>query len=349
MGHKVTVSSYWGIQGGPTTWNGIDILPGFGANYCSASLRQHCQLTEPDLVITLGDVWVTDPGIMRQLPIAHWLPSDCRPMSVADRAVVESSGARLIAMSRFGYQRFRDAGFSPFYVPHGIDTSVFRPMDRDKIREKHGLTGKFVVGINGANNDAIRKGHPEQMLAFARFHSAHPDAVLAMHTGVHQEGGQDLEAVAENLGILDVTKIVNQYHYTAGYIQPPEIAEWYNMIDVLSECSYGEGFGLPVIEAQACGTPVITTRASATEETNPFGGQVDGEPFWNGVHRAWWIRPSVREMIRALEQAYEQKDEIPRDKLREFACEYDINTVAEKHMKPAIDGLLDWYEHNPRG
>jgi glycosyltransferase involved in cell wall biosynthesis len=348
MGHEVTVSSYWGIQGAPTSWRGIDILPGFGPSYCSVSLRKHCEMVQPDLVITLGDVWVTDPGIMREMPVAHWLPCDCRPMSMADRSVVEASGAQVIAMSRFGYQRFREAGFSPVYVPHGIDTEVFRPLDRDALRDKHGLCGKFVIGINGANNDAIRKGHPEQMLAFAKFRSAHPDAVLALHTGVHQEGGQDLEAVAENLGILDVTKIVDQYRYTAGYIQPAEIAEWYNIIDVLLECSYGEGFGLPVLEAQACGVPVIATDASAMTELSPHGWLAGGEPFWNGVHRAWWIRPSVREMVRALEQAYERKDEVPREKLREFACEYDISVVAGKYMEPAIGKLLEHYERNPR-
>ena len=43
MGHEVLVSSYWGLSGAPTQWNGITILPGFGANYCSGSLSQHCK------------------------------------------------------------------------------------------------------------------------------------------------------------------------------------------------------------------------------------------------------------------------------------------------------------------
>ena len=73
-------------------------------------------------MITLGDVWVLDPDVLRELPVAHWLPADCRPMSNADRGVVEAGGASLIAMSRFGQERFRDAGFgNALYVPHGID------------------------------------------------------------------------------------------------------------------------------------------------------------------------------------------------------------------------------------
>ncbi len=111
MGHEVTISSYWGLNGAPTFWNGIAVLPGFGANYCSVSLAQHAQVIQPDLIITLGDVWVMDPNLLKPLPVAHWLPADTRPMSYADRAEVAGSGARLIAMSRFGYERFTSAGF----------------------------------------------------------------------------------------------------------------------------------------------------------------------------------------------------------------------------------------------
>src|SRR5215472_13754027 len=140
LGHDVTVSSYWGIQGGATQWEGITILPGFGPSYCSQSLYQHAQHLNPDLVITLGDVWVMDANLLRELPVAHWLPGDCRPMSLADRNVVSASGATLIAMSQFGFDRFNDAGFNALYVPHGIDTNVFKPLgNRAALREACGL------------------------------------------------------------------------------------------------------------------------------------------------------------------------------------------------------------------
>jgi glycosyltransferase involved in cell wall biosynthesis len=343
MGHEVTVSSYWGLSGASTTWNDIPILPGYGQAYCSTSLYQHAQAIKPDLVITLGDVWVTDPSLLSQLPIAHWLPADCRPMSVADRNVAEANGAQLIAMSKFGFDRFKNAGFSPVYVPHGIDTGTFSfiPEKRDEIRQRIGLDGTFTIGINGANNDAIRKAIPEMMLAFAKFHKHHPEALLAIHSGVHQDGGQDLEAVAGNLGLMDLVRVVDQYRYSSGFVTPEELADWYRAIDVLACCSYGEGFGLPLVESQACGTPVITTKASSMEELNPLGIQVEGEPFWNGVHRAWWIRPSVKGIYEAFEDAYDRRDEVPREKLREFAEGYDADLVCEKYMKPALQELLD--------
>lgn len=344
MGHEVIVSSYWGLSGAPTQWEGITILPGFGANYCSTSLAQHCKVVRPDLVITLGDIWVLDPNVLRELPVAHWLPVDTRPQSIADRTVLDQTGAHLIAMSHFGFDRMRTAGYDPVYVPHGIDTNIFRPVeDKSRLRKNCQIADDdFVIGINGANNDAIRKALPEQMLAFARFSSAHPDSVLALHTGIHQEGGQDLEALSENLGITDKLRVVDQYRLTSGLITPDDLREWYGVIDVLSACSFGEGFGIPIVEAQACGTPVITTDASSMPEVNPHGTQVSGDPFWNGVHKGWWIRPDVAGITAAYEQAYQNRDSVDRVKLRRFAVDnYDKDHVAEVYMKPAITELLE--------
>jgi glycosyltransferase involved in cell wall biosynthesis len=320
----------------------MPVLPGFGPNYCSNSLYQHAKHYQPDLIITLGDVWVMDPNLLGQLPVAHWLPADCRPMSVADRGVAEASGAQLIAMSKFGLDRFKTAGFPALYVPHGIDTTVFKPLDNvAELRASCGIEdGQFIIGVNQANNDAIRKALPEQMLAFAKFSKNHPEAILTLHTGVHQEGGQDLEAVAENLGILDKVRVVDQYRYQAGIITPQDLNEWYNVVDVLSQTVYAEGFGLPIMEAQAAGTPVLTTNASSMPEVNPYGLHVDGQPFWNGVHKGWWISPSVSQIADAYEQAFEKRDTVDHQQLREFAETYDFRKVSVEFMQPVVDELL---------
>jgi glycosyltransferase involved in cell wall biosynthesis len=343
MGHEVVLSSFWGLSGTPMEWAGMPVLPGFGGQYCSPSLQQHAKHVGPDLVITLGDVWVLDPAVTRELPVAHWLPSDCRPMSTADRQVVEASGPELIAMSKFGQERFKDAGFLAHYVPHGVDFGVWKPPeDKAALRERCGIpAGAYVIGVNAANNDAIRKAAPEMMLGFARFLKDHPDSVLALHTGVHCDGGQDLEAVAENLGITDRCMVADQYRYTAGLVSEQDLNDWYGCVDVLLASTYAEGFGLPIVEAMAAGTPVITTRCSSMEELNPDGIQVEGSPFWNGVHKAWWTRPSPGEIWRALEQAYEQRADVDPVKLRDSVAQYDVPAVAENFMRPVVDLLLE--------
>ena len=343
MGHEVVISSFWGLTGCATQWNGLTVLPGFGSGYCSPSLQQHAKYMDPDLVITLGDVWVLDPNVLREIPVAHWLPADCRPMSTADRNVAEAAGSSLIAMSQFGQARFREAGFgNALYVPHGVDFGTWRiPADRAGLREAAGVgPDTFVVGVNCANNDAIRKAPAEMFLAFAKFLRSRPDSVMWLHTAVHCDGGQDLEFLAESLGITDRIKVVDQYRYSAGLIQPPDLAAWYGACDVMLASTYAEGFGLPIVEAKACGVPAITTRCSSMEELNPDGLQVDGEPFYNGVHKGWWIRPSISGMVAALEQAYEQRHDVDPVKLRESVAQYEVGRVAEEHMGPVVNELL---------
>jgi glycosyltransferase involved in cell wall biosynthesis len=343
-GHDVYVSCYWGLNGSVTEWNGITVLPGFGNAYCSPSLLQHSQHLDPDLVITLGDVWVYDPAVLSQLPVAHWLPEDCRPMSTRVRQVVEAGGSQVIAMSRFGQERFRDAGFlNALYWPHAVDFGVFRPAeDRAQLRANLGLDPDvFVIGVNAANNDAIRKAPSEMLLAFAKFARGRDDVILFLHTGIHQDGGQDLEAIAENLGVTDKIRSVDQYRYQAGLISQAGMAEWYGAIDVLCAATYGEGFGIPVVEAMACGKPVISTRCSSMEELNPDGWQVDGTPFWNGVHLGWWMRPDTGGIADAFEQAYERRHDVDAAGLRESVARFDIPVVAEKYMGPVVGELLD--------
>jgi len=344
MGHEVFAATYWGLNGAPTSWDGITILPGFGANYSSPSLQQHARHIDPDLVITLGDVWVLDANVLRELPVGHWLPADCRPMSAADRGVVEAGGSSLIAMSRFGLARFKDAGFgTSLYVPHGISFDEWTiPEDKAALREAAGIgPDTFVIGVNAANNDAIRKAPSEMLLAFAKFLRSRPNSLLWLHTAVHCDGGQDLEFLAESLGITDRVRVVDQYRYNAGLIQPADLRDWYGCCDVLLAATYAEGFGLPIVEAQACGVPVITTRCSSMEELNPDGAQVDGEPFFNGVHRAWWIRPFVSGIVAALEETYERRGEVDPVKLREGVARYEVGRVATEHMAPAVDELVE--------
>ena len=124
-------------------------------------------------------------------------------------------------------------------------------------------------------------------------------------------------------------------------VSAKEMADWYGVLDVLAGCTYGEGFGIPIIEAQACGVPVITTKASSMEELNPYGISLDGVPFWNGVHQGWWTRPDVSQMTDAFSRSYEMKHTVDLAQLREFAMGYDIRNVAEKYMLPAVDELLE--------
>jgi glycosyltransferase involved in cell wall biosynthesis len=346
----MAVVSYHGLMGSVLNWNGITVYPGSTEDtYAQDVLGGYYGHHKSDLLITLMDAWVLDPARLQGMNVAHWLPIDAAASATGisphlgsmDRRILEEGGGRPIAMSLFGHKVLTDAGFPALYVPHAVDTSqVFVPLaDREAMREKLGLTGKFVIGINGANQDPVRKAFPEQFAAFAQFRQNHPDALLGVHARTQTRMGVDLARLAADLGIHDSVIFADQFAVASGLMGGADLAKWYGVLDLLSNCSYGEGFGLAIIEAQACGTPVCTTAFSAMIELTGSGWCVAGDPYWNRGHQAWWMRPSVQAIAAAYESAYEQAAGM-RDDAREFALRYDADRVLVEFWKPALDQLL---------
>lgn len=347
LGYKVVISAFWGLNGQSTNWNGHLVLPGGQDPYGSDIIVSHARHVKADLVITLMDVWPLNADQIRELrtvhgiPVAHWMPVDCDPLSVMDERHLKATGAIPIAMSRFGQAKLAEAGLDPLYVPHGVRTQqVFTPAKRDEARAALGLSDRFVIGMNAANKDAIRKGFPEQLLAFARFRQRHPEALLMMHSLVMQAGAHDLQAIASRLGIMDAIRFSDQYAYLTGLLRPEWMSAWMSAADLGTHCSYGEGFGLAAVEFQACGTPIVTTDATAMSELAGPGWKVSGEPFWNGAHASWWTRPSVAGIEGAYEQAWQAKQDGTigklRDASREFAVTYDVDRVQREHWEPVL-------------
>jgi glycosyltransferase involved in cell wall biosynthesis len=346
LGHEVVVSAFCGLTGAPMEWEGTTVLPSGQFEYGIDVLPHHMDMVKPDLTIMLMDVWklgpIADYLRAQPAPVAAWVPVDCFPLSRLDRAFLDQSGVRPIAMSRFGERQLEEAGLDPLYAPHVVDRTVFRPLEADEradYREQMALDGKFVIGLCAANNDAVRKGFPEQLEAFRRFHEKHPESILRVHSVARAARGLDLEQLAGGLGIEPGSiQITDAYPQVSGMFDDSLLADWYGVLDVLTGCSYAEAFGVPLIEAQACGTPVVTTLGSAMTEVSHHGWGVPGDPFWNHVHGAWWMRPDVHAIVRAYEKAHAQAQK-RRAESRTFTEAYDCRTAAETHWKGIVGEL----------
>jgi glycosyltransferase involved in cell wall biosynthesis len=341
MGYEVAISAFCGISATVMDWQGIRVYPAGAEPYGGDVLPGHTADWRADLVLTLMDAWVLPGQMLAGLPrVACWMPADCSPLSVADRQVLEASGATPVAMSEFGRGQIAAAGFEPFLVPHAIDTGVFCPGDRAEAREMAGLPqDAFVIGINAQNLDAVRKGWPEQMTAFAMFRKRHPDALLLAHTQPGGFGaGADLREMAERLCIADAVRWTNWYRYVTGGNTPVEMAWWYRCLDLLSNCSYAEGFGLPVLEAAACGIPVVATDFSAMPEVAAPGSLlVPGDPFWNPRHRSFWSKPNTGCIAAAYEKAFAADPD--REALRDHAMRFDADLIAAACWEPLLKEL----------
>jgi glycosyltransferase involved in cell wall biosynthesis len=348
LGHDIIVSSFSNLSGSPLTWeNKYRVMPAGQDPLGVDVLVAHCQALKADLAITLLDCWPMDGRQLNGLPLASWMPVDTQKLGDGDKKFIGESGAVPVAMSQHGERLLKRAGFDPLYVPHGIDTSVFKPApDRDEIRDRAGLTGKFVIGINSANKDAIRKGFFPQFEAFARFRRNCPEAVLVVHTIAAGPNAPDLRRMAEETGIIGAIKFSDQFRYLMGMFSASDVASWYNMLDVLSNTSMAEGFGLAPLEALACGVPTIVTDCSAMPEL-AIGPEwlVAGEDFWNPTHNARWVTPYIGGIEDKYRMAYEISQDTERNafvskQAREKALQYDADVVLGQFWKPALNKLL---------
>jgi glycosyltransferase involved in cell wall biosynthesis len=118
------------------------------------------------------------------------------------------------------------------------------------------------------------------------------------------------------------------------------MAGFYTAMNVLLSTSYGEGFGIPTIEAQACGTRVITSNYAASKDlASEDSWKIDGQPFWDEAQGSFFQIPSVNAIVKALNEAYEA-NRGKSDKAIAFAKQFDADKVWNENWVPFFKKLL---------
>jgi glycosyltransferase involved in cell wall biosynthesis len=361
LGHEVAFSCFSGLGGQPIRWDGYTLFPSGMLDFSPDMVVPHALTMGADLVIPIMDFFKLSPASVqwRQAIEAHPMRmaafiitdsiAENGGPSMLDQQAIPMFGPHPVAVSMFGQARLQALGYGTeeypmSYLPHCVDTSVYKPpADRLEARRELGTPGDFVIGIMAANSDGIRKGFQIQMAAFQRFARRHKDAYLALFTIADSVSGLPLAQMAADMGIADRVVFMPTYEQVAGMLPEEMTAAWYGSLDILSLCSYGEGFGVPLIEAQACGTPVVATDGSAmTELAGRAGWLVQGQRFWNMNHRAWWTEPLEDNVLRAWEKAYQEgPSQERRDKARAVALEYDVAAVRDNCWAPFMKLMED--------
>lgn len=151
---------------------------------------------------------------------------------------------------------------APVTVIPGVDTDRFRPGDRERQRRELGLGGTPVVLCVGR----VAKGKRLHLAieAFARLLAARKSEARLLVVGA-PDGDHGLRELhrarcrAAHLGISDRVGFV-------GTVAHRDLHRYYSAADVLLFASRRESFGLVVLEAQACGLPVVTTRVGGAAD-----------------------------------------------------------------------------------
>lgn len=345
-GHDMTITAFYGLEGGILNWDGIPVYPKGRQNWGNDVGAAHTRQSNSDVLMTLIDAWVLEPDLLqlhgvRWIP---WFPIDMEPLPPPVAAKVRKAYKRVV-FSRFGERMMQDAGLDCVYVPHGIDTKVYRPIQRDDIRAQLKIDDRFLVGMVAANKGwPSRKSFPEAIKAFSILHKAHPDTALYIHAtkGEHGEGeGLNLPELCASFG-LDVGVDVifpDQYQLLIGF-SDEYMNALYNAFDVLLSPSMGEGFGVPIVEAQAAGCPVIVGGWTSMKELCMSGWAIDKKdstPMYTTLASYQFI-PHIAAIVDALESAYKGAGSM-RDLATKKAKVYDADRVMKKYWVPFLNSV----------
>lgn len=154
-------------------------------------------------------------------------------------------------------------------VPLGVDPKIYYPLSGDRrqsLRQSLGWSNYFIFLNIGGQTD--RKGIRPLLKAFAAVVDKYPHARLVLKGSELLYPSRDEIAEASRVMLNDAerARVLPRLIYTGAQLSFAQIAEFYQAADAYVSPYLAEGFNLPVLEAAACGLPVICTAGGATDD-----------------------------------------------------------------------------------
>lgn len=208
------------------------------------------------------------------------------------------SATRLFAVSqalaRNVAQRLGIEAAKVTVIGNGVDLEKFAPVDRAEARRRLGLApdAKVIIGVG---NLIPTKGFHRVIPLLPELRRRHPGLAYLIVGGGSSQGDQrgELEALARQHGVADIVRFCGR--------QQQEALKWhYGAADVFAQATEFEGWSNVLLEAMACGLPVVTTRVGGNAEVvsdSALGELVD-----------WWDPDAFRDAVdRALARDWDRE------------------------------------------
>jgi len=320
----------WQHMGNKMVWEGITIYPNWGHPMGADALPWIIDDFRPDIIITEGDLWMAnylaeeDFQQMLKRKKIKWfwyVPIDTEMLPPAFRPIMKVP-EKVISMAYFASEVMKVNNIENWFVPHGVNTEVFKPLSVEKKQEikksmkyiDKDLSGKFVVGFVGRNQD--RKQIPRLIKAFAMFAKDKDDVHLHLHMDKFDPAGMSKDFRGRAFpGVINLTEylgITNKVGFTKGVVHFTnsltfeELNEVYNMFDVHASTTSGEGFGLTTLESLSAGIPnIITDYTSSKELIRDHGELVPAVTFLWGSFGTWRAIVNEEEFAGRLQKLYD--------------------------------------------
>lgn len=200
---------------------------------------------------------------------------------------------KLVAMSVFTQNNLSREGFDSDVIWHGVNLELFSPVSKEKqaqLKIKHGFNPDDFIVFNYGRNSNSRKNNQSLLWIMSKYLSTAPDNhKFFMHTLEPEFAGNNLfDYVSRHLNIefgKGVTDrlIFSPYRFNNAP-QDSQVAEMIQLSDLVVTASSGEGFGLLMAEAMACGKPIIST-----DYTTPHELLIDSSDEFPIGPRGWVV------------------------------------------------------------
>lgn len=342
LGHRVSILG-WQTRGTPIVWHSCQLYPTGYSDVGADVLLFYLQRLRPDVLITLGNVWwlswITHPLIAAN-GVPWWLyyplDGDCGEGRLPESWVQVLRRVDLpVAMSRYGLEVTARNGVAPAYIPHGVDTGLFRPPAvKAEAKAAFGYRERFVI-LSDARNQA-RKLLPRTLEIFRRFAAGKPDVVLHLHCDPDDPSARrptyryDLRADVDFLAADGRVRITPGMSLNSGGIPVEDLARLYQAADVHLLASWGEGFGLPTLQAAAAGVvPVAVDYAASRELVLDHGEAVPARHFLPSEFGVRAALIDIDAAVAQLEALYADRAALARKgaAAARFAAAYDWRKV----------------------
>jgi glycosyltransferase involved in cell wall biosynthesis len=254
---------------------------------------------------------LTEHGIVqKEMLQLMGVPSLHQVHGNSDSIIVTSS-----QWSRTGFINSGADGDRVVVVPLGVDPNLCKPLEileRKQLREKLGWQDSFIfLNVSAMGN---RKGICPLLKAFAAIAQKYPQARLVLKgtESLYSSKSSILQAIKSTLTDREAAIVIPNLAYIGEDYSFAEVVRLYQAADAYVSPYLAEGFNLPVLEAIACGLPVICTAGGPTDDftRSEFAWRIDSQKTTmkiSGEDR-WIFNPNLEHLIHLMEQIIDRKD-----------------------------------------
>lgn len=342
---------------------------------------------KPDIVWNLGDIYMSkylDSYRRRYgFKLVRWTLTEGEPIDRANLPFIAGAD-KTVAITRYAAKKWKElTGEDYEVIHHGVDLNVFKPVsieERNRLRQDASGNGigpnDFLITYVGRNQARKRPWLPFEFVhylstgAWGWDRNGIPvrlpyDPVTRKHKD-EKRIAKYADPIPAKLWVHstdDGTRwryenlekewaIGNLAFRTVGHsdnhgLSAEHMAQIYQMSNVLSMVSGSEGFGVPIIEAAACGIPSVYTNYSGCKEVGDIckgspAGIIGAEPC--AVSHVRWAYPDVDEAIEKFYDIHKNSyDPMKYRKIAEENFSHDkiaaqwLNVLREVNERPLVE------------